>query len=223
MEVAAPAELFPDLTLAGNYLFLAAYLLYATVFNVLGEELYYRGVLLPRMRGVFGRWAWVANGLLFTLKHVYQRWTWGSGVFASLAFALLGGRAGSLWLAMLLHWVGNYLPGLIAGVPLVFGGLRSVPPRWPCGRGGRRPDAAPASRNVGPPLTAAGTVVLSGGERGWSVDRRLTGRRLPGRRAPSRSAVAPTGGPLAARRSRAGPVALPRRSIGHPSPRAGCR
>jgi membrane protease YdiL (CAAX protease family) len=72
VEVAAPAELFPDLTLAGNYLFLAAYLLYATVFNVVGEELYYRGVLLPKMRGVFGRWDWVANGLLFTLKHVYQ-------------------------------------------------------------------------------------------------------------------------------------------------------
>ena len=64
----------------------------------------------------------MANGLLFTLKHVYQRWTWGSGVFASLAFALLGGPAGSLWLAMLLHWAGNYLLGLIAGGPLVFGG-----------------------------------------------------------------------------------------------------
>ena len=26
------------------------------------------------MRGVFGRWDWVTNGVLFTLKHIYQRW-----------------------------------------------------------------------------------------------------------------------------------------------------
>ena len=36
------------------------------VFNtVLGEELLFRGLLLPRMRGVFGRGDWVANGVLF--------------------------------------------------------------------------------------------------------------------------------------------------------------
>jgi uncharacterized protein len=34
------------------------------VFNtVLGEELLFRGMLLPRMRTVFGRWDWVANGV----------------------------------------------------------------------------------------------------------------------------------------------------------------
>ena len=33
------------------------------VFNtVLGEELLFRGLLLPRMRGDFGRWDWVAKG-----------------------------------------------------------------------------------------------------------------------------------------------------------------
>ena len=37
-----------------------------TVFNtVLGEELLFRGLLLPRMNGVFGRRDWLANGVLF--------------------------------------------------------------------------------------------------------------------------------------------------------------
>ena len=37
-----------------------------SVFNtVLGEELLFRGLLLPRMQGVFGRRDWVANGALF--------------------------------------------------------------------------------------------------------------------------------------------------------------
>ena len=46
------------------------------VFNtVLGEELLLRGLLLPRMRGVFGRGDWVANGALFAIYHLHQPWT----------------------------------------------------------------------------------------------------------------------------------------------------
>ena len=44
------------------------------VFNtVLGEELLFRGLLLPRMRRVFGRGDWVANGALFALYHLHDR------------------------------------------------------------------------------------------------------------------------------------------------------
>ena len=45
------------------------------IFNtVLGEELLFRGLLLPRMQGVFGRWDWVANGVLFGLYHLHVPW-----------------------------------------------------------------------------------------------------------------------------------------------------
>lgn len=45
------------------------------VFNtVLGEELLFRGLLLPRMRGVFGRWDWAANGGLFAAYHLHVPW-----------------------------------------------------------------------------------------------------------------------------------------------------
>lgn len=45
------------------------------VFNtVLGEELLFRGLLLPRMHGVFGRRDWVANGVLFALYHLHVPW-----------------------------------------------------------------------------------------------------------------------------------------------------
>jgi len=64
VEITAPEQLFPDITLAGNYLFLAVFVIYGIVFNVIGEELYYRSMLLPKMRGVFGKWDWVANGIL---------------------------------------------------------------------------------------------------------------------------------------------------------------
>jgi uncharacterized protein len=45
------------------------------VFNtVLGEELLFRGYLLPRMHGVFGRRDWVANGVLFAAYHLHMPW-----------------------------------------------------------------------------------------------------------------------------------------------------
>lgn len=45
------------------------------IFNtVLGEELLFRGLLLPRMRGVFGRGDWVANGVLFAVYHLHTPW-----------------------------------------------------------------------------------------------------------------------------------------------------
>jgi uncharacterized protein len=45
------------------------------VFNtVLGEELLFRGVLLPRMHGVFGDRDWLANGVLFATYHLHMPW-----------------------------------------------------------------------------------------------------------------------------------------------------
>ena len=45
------------------------------VFNtVLGEELLFRGYLLPRMNGRFGRRDWLANGVLFAGYHLHTPW-----------------------------------------------------------------------------------------------------------------------------------------------------
>jgi membrane protease YdiL (CAAX protease family) len=44
------------------------------VFNTaLGEELLFRGLLLPRM-GSFGRADWVVNGVLFAAYHLHVPW-----------------------------------------------------------------------------------------------------------------------------------------------------
>jgi membrane protease YdiL (CAAX protease family) len=109
IPVASAADAFPDLDLEGNYPFVLVYFFIGLVFNILGEEIYYRGYLLPRMRGAFGRWDWIANGVLFTLKHVYQRWLYPGILVGGLAFAFAAGPLGSLPLAMVYHWAGNFL------------------------------------------------------------------------------------------------------------------
>lgn len=113
VEVNSAADGFPDVNLEGNFGFVFLYFVIGLVFNIFGEEIYYRGYLLPRMRGVFGRWDWIANGIGFTLKHIYQRWLYPGIAVGGLAFAFAFGPLGSLPLAMVYHWIGNYLFSLI--------------------------------------------------------------------------------------------------------------
>jgi membrane protease YdiL (CAAX protease family) len=58
----------------------------SALFNsFLGEELLFRGLLLPRTAGRFGKWDWVMNALLFGLYHLHQPW----GILNSTIKALL--------------------------------------------------------------------------------------------------------------------------------------
>lgn len=109
IQVNSAVDVFPDVALEGNYLFVLLYFVIGLVFNILGEEVYYRGYLLPRMRDAFGKWDWVVNGVLFTLKHIYQRWLFPGILVGGLGFAFAAGPLGSLPLAMVYHWVGNFL------------------------------------------------------------------------------------------------------------------
>jgi membrane protease YdiL (CAAX protease family) len=60
--------------LSGNWLWLGIIIVLEIFNTVLGEELLFRGLLLPRMNGRFGRWDWVANGVLFALYHLHVPW-----------------------------------------------------------------------------------------------------------------------------------------------------
>ena len=74
------------------------------VFNTfLGEEFIFRGVLLPKMEGVFGRWDWVANGVLFSFYHLHQPWGILATLPADLIFAYSGKRFHSNWFPIILH------------------------------------------------------------------------------------------------------------------------
>jgi membrane protease YdiL (CAAX protease family) len=75
------------------------------IFNtVLGEELLFRGVLLPRMSGAFGKRDWLANGVLFGLYHLHQPWSiFGSIVEGVVCLAWPSRRYRSAWMGILVH------------------------------------------------------------------------------------------------------------------------
>jgi membrane protease YdiL (CAAX protease family) len=75
--------------LVGAWGILALVVVEALLNTVLGEELLFRGLLLPRMSGVFGKRDWVMNGLLFGIYHLHQPWgLLSSAVHGILLFAL---------------------------------------------------------------------------------------------------------------------------------------
>jgi membrane protease YdiL (CAAX protease family) len=108
----APAERDMGVLLssdAGHSLFQGNWLLFALVvvmalFNtVLGEELLFRGLLLPRMQGAFGRADWFANGVFMGLYHLHQPWSIPTSVLAGLLYAYPTRRLRSAWMGIILH------------------------------------------------------------------------------------------------------------------------
>ena len=75
------------------------------IFNtVLGEEFLFRGVLLPKMNGVFGKRDWIANGLLFGLYHLHQPWSiFSSMVRGVFLYAWPTRRFHSAWMGIVIH------------------------------------------------------------------------------------------------------------------------
>lgn len=68
------------------------------------EELFFRGLLLPRMRAVCGRGNWAVNGAIFAGYHLHQPWSMPAslldGIFAQ---AYPTHRYRSSWIAIICH------------------------------------------------------------------------------------------------------------------------
>ena len=115
-EASSLQDNFPGVVFEGNVLFLLLALFMGTM-NIVGEELYYRGALIPKLHGLFGKWAWLAGGVFFALKHSYVWWELASepGVIGIVG-AYIFGPLGSLPVAMLIH----FIPGVGLTWPALF-------------------------------------------------------------------------------------------------------
>jgi hypothetical protein len=71
----------------------------------LGEEFLFRGILLPRMQGVFGKYDWAANAILFGFYHLHKPWMIPSIIVGSLAITWPARRFRSNWMAIVVHGV----------------------------------------------------------------------------------------------------------------------
>jgi membrane protease YdiL (CAAX protease family) len=90
--------------LVGAWWFLGLFIVLAVFNTFLGEEFIFRGVLLPKMEGVFGKWDWVANGALMGAYHWHQPWGIPANILVSiLFFSLPSKRFRSNWMTIIAH------------------------------------------------------------------------------------------------------------------------
>ncbi len=101
---------FGGMDMQGRWDIFVGILLGLTILNIGGEELWWRGIILPRQELVFGKWAWLVNGLLWDLFHIFYHTTFGSVIAyvpVTLLIAFVAQRTSNTWPAIIAHWIGN--------------------------------------------------------------------------------------------------------------------
>jgi membrane protease YdiL (CAAX protease family) len=97
----APQTPGPSLSSAtGWFAVIAAMVVFNTV---LGEELLFRGLLLPRMQGTFGRGDWLANGILFAAYHLHMPWAIPANLVDTVALSYPSRRYRSAVIGIIVH------------------------------------------------------------------------------------------------------------------------
>jgi membrane protease YdiL (CAAX protease family) len=75
--------------------------------NVIGEEAWWRGYILPRQELTYSKYAWLIHGIMWTLFHVYQWWDLVALLPICLTIAYVSQRSKSIWPALVMHFAFN--------------------------------------------------------------------------------------------------------------------
>ena len=115
----APPELRPDATgsvvsgvffgmpIKGQWWVVAVYF-FGWVCNILGEEFFYRGWMLPRQELAFGKYAWIVNGTMFTFQHWMQPFNFLAIGPGALFMAWVVQRRRNTWIGIIQHGLMNF-------------------------------------------------------------------------------------------------------------------
>jgi membrane protease YdiL (CAAX protease family) len=99
-------DLFADFVAApirGNW-GVAVLFLVMLFFNIVGEELWWRGYILPRQEKQHGRWTWVIHGVLWWLWHLaFYPWQVFALLPICLALPFVAQRRQNTWVALIIH------------------------------------------------------------------------------------------------------------------------
>lgn len=104
-------DAFMGTPLAGAWGVLVGYLAYVLL-NVFGEELWWRGYILPRQEAALGQWAWLVHGLLWNLFHSFFYWELLMLLPGCLALAFVASKCKNTWPGIIAHFAYN-APSLV--------------------------------------------------------------------------------------------------------------
>jgi membrane protease YdiL (CAAX protease family) len=72
--------------------------------NILGEELWWRGFILPRQELVHGRLTWLLHGILWALFHLYKWWSVPAMFVTCLVIPFIAQRVKNTWPGIFIHF-----------------------------------------------------------------------------------------------------------------------
>ena len=112
---------FMGLPLQGAWWILVYYAVVMLVFNIGGEELWWRGYVLPRQELAFGRIAWVVHGIFWSIFHLFMQptlWDTVRMAITGVALSFVAQRTKSTWPGIVGHSFGNlsFFLSLVKGV-----------------------------------------------------------------------------------------------------------
>ena len=119
LKPATYMELVPSPSLQGQWWILGITLVSDAFNYFLGEEFLFRGILLPKMQGVFGKYDWVANSVLFGLYHLHKPWSILTNIIVDLGSSWPARRFRSNWMAIIIHGAEGFMTlAIVLGVIL---------------------------------------------------------------------------------------------------------
>jgi membrane protease YdiL (CAAX protease family) len=100
---------FMDYQLAGQYWVPLVYFV-GLVFNILGEEFLWRGIILPRQIAKYHEKAWIYHGIIWTFWHVF--WSWNLIIIFpfAMAVAYVYYKRQNILIPILAHGLMNSIP-----------------------------------------------------------------------------------------------------------------
>jgi len=123
MGSVAGGNTFLGVPAAGNWWLLLWGVACLIILNIFGEELWWRGIILPRQELALGSYAWVVNGVLWAAFHAFYHSTLAgflSYVPGTTLLAYVCWKRKSTWPGIIAHTIQN------SGVPIMlFKGITS--------------------------------------------------------------------------------------------------
>jgi membrane protease YdiL (CAAX protease family) len=81
-------------------------------FNIVGEEFWWRGYILPRQELALGKHAWIVHGILWTLFHAFKYWDWLALLPVCLGIAFVAQSRRNTWIGFWAHLLFNSVSAL---------------------------------------------------------------------------------------------------------------
>jgi membrane protease YdiL (CAAX protease family) len=83
------------------------------VFNILGEELWWRGYILPRQELAFGDKTWILHGILWAFFHLYKWWEVPAMILPAMVIPFMAQRRQNTTPGLVMHYLLNGFNALL--------------------------------------------------------------------------------------------------------------